>query len=124
SPATARTDPVILRQAAQNLIDNAIKYSPAGATIRVTVRASATDVEIAVIDEGPGISPEHRAHLAQRFYRPDPGRDRGKGGFGLGLSLTKAYMGLLGGAVSFAPGAPAGSVFILQLPTSTGRATT
>ncbi len=121
-PATAMSDPVLLRQALQNLVDNAIKYSPDGATIHVTVRASASAVEIAVKDNGPGIGDEHRANLAQRFYRPDRGRDRGRGGFGLGLSLTKAYMALLGGVLHFTPAEPRGCVFTLQLPIGNTRA--
>jgi two-component system sensor histidine kinase SenX3 len=110
------TDPVILRQALQNLVDNAIKYSPDGATIRVGVRQRDGRCEIDVTDEGPGISPEHRAHLAERFYRPDGGRGRKSGGFGLGLALTKAYMRIVGGELRYEPAQPRGSTFRLTLP--------
>ncbi|HVU32770.1 MAG TPA: ATP-binding protein [Opitutaceae bacterium] len=117
-PCTSFTDAVILRQALQNLIDNAIKYSPEGTTIRVTVRQSESMVSVAVADEGPGISPQHRSHLMERFFRPDRARGRGKGGFGLGLSITKAYMRVLGGALDYEALQPNGSVFILTLPTA------
>ena len=115
---TAHTDAVLLRQALQNLVDNAIKYSPAGSTIRVGVRLAAGGVCcVEVTDEGPGISEEHRARLMARFFRPDSGRGREQGGFGLGLALTKAYLRLLGGAVDFEPAPGGGSTFRLTFPT-------
>jgi two-component system OmpR family sensor kinase len=115
-PCAVSTDAVIFRQALQNLVDNAIKYSPPNATIRVSVREVDGHVDVAVSDEGPGIRPESRAHLMQRFYRPDRGRGRDSGGFGLGLSITKAYMRVLGGTLDYEPGVPKGSTFRLRLP--------
>lgn len=115
---SAVVDPVLLRQALQNLVDNAIKYSPAGSTIRLSVSARAEQLWIEVQDEGSGISPEHRAHLMQRFYRPDRDRGRQSGGFGLGLSITKAYLRVLGGALEYEPRTPRGSTFRLVLPKS------
>lgn len=113
---TVQTDPVLLRQALQNLIDNAIKYSPEGTVIRVVVRADGGGWAIEVVDEGAGVGAEHRAQIMARFFRPDAGRGRERGGFGLGLALTKAYMRLLGGTVECEPGATGGSVFRLTLP--------
>jgi heavy metal sensor kinase len=113
---TAQTDAVLLRQAIQNLVDNAIKYSPAGTTIQIKVREAGDHWVIEVTDEGPGIGVEHRSRLTARFFRPDSGRDRGRGGFGLGLALTKAYMRLLGGAVTYEPAAGGGSTFRLTWP--------
>jgi two-component system, OmpR family, sensor kinase len=115
-PCAVHTDAVIFRQALQNLVDNAIKYSPPNATIRVRVRQADGQVNVAVTDEGPGISPENRAHLMQRFFRPDRGRGRNSGGFGLGLSITKAYMRVLGGTLEYEPATPTGSTFRLRLP--------
>lgn len=115
-PCRATTDAVLLRQALQNLIDNAVKYSPAGAVVRVTVRALPDTIEIAVADDGPGIGEESRGQLTERFFRPDRGRGRNSGGFGLGLSITKAYMRVLGGALRHEPGVPGGSVFVLTVP--------
>lgn len=112
----AHTDPLLLRQALQNLVDNAIKYSPEGTAIRVAVRGTGENWIVEVADEGPGISPEHRAQIMARFFRPDMGRGRERGGFGLGLALTKAYMRLLGGTVGYEPGAAGGSVFRLTWP--------
>lgn len=115
-PCTTTTDPVIFRQALQNLVDNAIKYSPEQTEIRVSVRAVDDEIDVGVADEGPGISPEHRVHLSERFFRPDRSRGRDKGGFGLGLSITKAYMRVLGGRLVYVPGDRHGSVFHLVLP--------
>jgi heavy metal sensor kinase len=115
-PCRVHTDPVIFRQALQNLIDNAVKFSPDGATIQVSVDAEPSSINISVTDEGPGISIENQRHLAKRFYRPDPGRNRSHGGFGLGLSITKAYMRVLGGSMQYLAVQPRGSRFTLRLP--------
>ena len=115
-PCTAVTDPVLFRQALQNLLDNAFKYSPDGTTITVVVSADTERCHVAVSDEGPGINREHRTRLAQRFFRPDSGRGRSKGGFGLGLAITRAYMTALGGTLEHVPRAPHGSIFRLSLP--------
>jgi heavy metal sensor kinase len=109
-------DPVLLRQALQNLIDNAMKYSPIGASIRVSVSVQAGECRVAVTDEGPGIPPEHRARLANRFHRVEDSRVRGRGGFGLGLAITKAYLAAMGGRLEYAPGQPRGACFTLVLP--------
>jgi heavy metal sensor kinase len=122
-PCTVVTDPVLFRQALQNLIDNAIKYSPEDSLIRVTVTEHAAAVEVSVTDEGPGISPEYRAQLTERFFRTDRARGRSSGGFGLGLSITKAYMRVIGGVLRYEPVMPRGSRFSLLLPKSEGAAT-
>ncbi|MBL9215040.1 MAG: HAMP domain-containing protein [Opitutaceae bacterium] len=115
-PCRTRTDPVLVRQALQNLIENAIKYSPLGGTIRVGVEARAGWLEVTVADQGPGIAPAHAARIADRFFRVDDSRVRGRGGFGLGLAITKAYMHALGGTLDYAPAPGGGSVFRLRLP--------
>ncbi|MGH7943836.1 MAG: ATP-binding protein, partial [Opitutaceae bacterium] len=113
---TVVTDPVLFRQALQNLLDNAIKYSPDSTTIRVAIREEPEVIEVSVTDEGPGITSENRAHLMERFFRPDRARGRHSGGFGLGLSITKAYMRIIGGAIHYEPAVPRGSTFRLVLP--------
>ena len=110
------TDLVLLRQALQNLVENAIKYSPSGAAIQIDMIVHEKEVSIAVADEGPGIRLEDRDNLTKRFFRPSRGRDRENGGYGLGLSITKAYMRVLGGDVRYSPRDPTGSVFVLTLP--------
>jgi heavy metal sensor kinase len=116
-PCQANTDPVLFRQALQNLLDNAVKYSPPDSTVRVRVRREGGSASrISVADEGSGIPPEFRSRITDRFFRADRGRSRTAGGFGLGLSLTAAYMRVLGGTLHYQPAEPRGSVFTLQLP--------
>ncbi len=110
------TDELLFRQALQNLLDNAIKYSPNGATIRVVVQDAPDTCEVMIVDDGPGIKAEHREQLTKRFYRADAARASATGGHGLGLAITKAYMRVLGGSLTYEPGVPRGSVFRLRLP--------
>lgn len=111
---TALTDPLLFRQALQNLIDNAIKFSPAGATIRVALKPSSHAYTVAVTDNGAGIAPEFRERVMGRFFRADVARSAG--GFGLGLAITKAYMRSLGGTLEYEAIEPRGSIFRLILP--------
>jgi signal transduction histidine kinase len=115
-PCEVLTDPIILRQALQNLVDNAIKYSPVGGTIAVTARESPQGCEVSVADDGPGISPEHRSRITERFFRTESARAEGVEGLGLGLSITKAYLKVLGGTLDYAPRDLRGSVFRITLP--------
>lgn len=110
------TDPLLLRQALQNLLDNAIKHSPGGSAIYAAVTETADAFEISVQDNGPGVAPEHRERLMNRFFRADVARKGSSGGFGLGLAITKAYMRVLGGSIFYAPVSPNGSVFRLIVP--------
>jgi heavy metal sensor kinase len=109
------TDPLLLRQALQNLLDNAIKHSPPQSVIRTFVAETQEGFEISVQDDGPGVSAEHRERLMNRFFRADAARNA-SGGFGLGLALTKAYMQVLGGSIVYTPRTPKGSTFRLLLP--------
>ncbi len=110
------TDPLLLRQAVQNLLDNAMKYCPRGATIEVTARRTPRGCDIAVRDDGPGIPPEFRARVTERFFRLQDSRHRGSGGSGLGLAITKAYIGALGGTLRYEPRPGGGSIFHLFVP--------
>ncbi len=114
-PATAETDALLLRQALQNLLDNAIKYSTPHSLIRVRIAATEDHWVISVIDRGPGVKPAHRLHLTDRFFRADAARSP-RGGFGLGLAITKAYLRALGGELRFQSSEGAGSTFELVLP--------
>ena len=90
TPLYAEVDRTTLRQALINLLDNAIKYTPAGGQIHVAVSLNATNEPvIAVSDNGPGIAPEHQNMVYERFYRVDKGRSREIGGAGLGLSIAR-----------------------------------
>lgn len=113
-PCELWTDALLLRQALQNILDNALKYSPNGSTISLVVSHSTQECELAVTDDGPGISIEDRGRVAHRFFRADHARRRS--GFGLGLAITKAYMRVLGGKFTYEAAHPKGSTFRLTLP--------
>lgn len=89
-----------LEQALQNLGANAIRYAPAGSTIRLSARAGADGVRITVADQGAGIDPEHLPHIFDRFYKADASRTGVAGGSGLGLSIVRAIVERHGGRVS------------------------
>ena len=78
-----------LHSAFSNLINNAVRYTPAGGTIQLSWRAIGDGADFTVTDTGEGIAPEHIPHLTERFYRVDSGRSRASGGTGLGLSIVK-----------------------------------
>jgi len=104
-------DAKALEQVLFNLVDNAIKYSPAGASVQIAAQTAGNDVRIEVRDDGPGIDPKHRVRIFERFYRVDPGRSREMGGTGLGLSIVKHLVEAMGGEVGVEPRRPRGSVF-------------
>jgi signal transduction histidine kinase len=116
SPVSVSADRDILRHALGNLVDNAVKYSPNGASIRVVVRAANGSGTVEVIDHGPGIPPEHRAKVFERFYRVDKGRARVDGGSGLGLAIVRWAVEAHGGSVEVRSEVGAGSTFRLALP--------
>jgi two-component system phosphate regulon sensor histidine kinase PhoR len=82
-----------------NLVDNAVKYCPAGTHIRLYAVAAGRDVELVVADDGPGIEQRHLPRLFERFYRVDAGRSRDVGGTGLGLSIVKHLVEAMSGTV-------------------------
>ena len=99
-----------------NLIDNAVKYSPEGASVEVSAAVEAAGLSIRVKDAGRGIPREHLTRLFERFYRVDKARSRDMGGTGLGLSIVKHIAVAHGGwvAVESTPGL--GSTFTITLP--------
>ncbi len=117
----AELNPALLEQAVINLVDNAVKYSDAGDTIRVIAveEPDGTDgrrVRVSVQDEGCGIEAEHLPRLFERFYRVDRARSRQLGGTGLGLSIVKHIVQAHGGAVSVESTPGVGSTFTIDLP--------
>lgn len=107
-------DPFLLAQAVGNLLDNAVKYTPAGGHVRLASgRDEAGRPQITVADSGPGIPEAERGRVTERFYRGDAAR--GQGGVGLGLSLVQAVARLHGGSLALADNAP-GLRAVLTLP--------
>lgn len=97
--ATVTTDADALRQVLTNFLDNALRYSPAGAPVVVTAARDGYGVRLSVRDEGPGIPAEHLPRIFERFYRADPSRSREEGGTGLGLAIVKHLVEAQGGRV-------------------------
>ncbi|QEM67756.1 HAMP domain-containing protein [Geobacter sp. FeAm09] len=113
----AMADPLILRQSLLNLVDNALKYTPAYGSIRVTVRRiTPSEAAIEVRDSGPGIAKEHHARIFDRFYRLDKGRTRERGGTGLGLAISRWGAEANGGRIELESEEGSGSTFRLVLP--------
>jgi two-component system sensor histidine kinase VicK len=98
------------------VLENAVKYSPGGGVIRVTLRAETTTLIISVSDTGIGIPPEKLIHIFERFYRVDTRLTREVGGAGLGLAIAKRIMQLQGGDIWAESEPGAGSTFSMALP--------
>ncbi len=113
---TVRGNPELLERAVGNLVDNAVKYGPAGGRVRVRGEARAERVRVAVADQGPGIAPEHLPRLFTRFYRVDRARKRDAGGTGLGLAIVKHIASLHRGEVAVQSTPGQGSTFEFSLP--------
>jgi heavy metal sensor kinase len=104
-----------------NLGENAIKYTPAGGRVEITLDQRAADAVLEVCDTGPGIPPEDQAHIFDRFYRSDPARSgaQGRAGVGLGLALARSIVVLHGGHITVESTPGAGSRFRVVLPMAT-----
>jgi len=109
-------DADLLMTACRNLIDNAIKHSPAGTAVGVGVRCRDGLVSVAVTDRGPGIPEEDQERVFERFYRVDNARSRATGGTGLGLSIVKHVASNHGGEVTLWSRPGQGATFTLRLP--------
>lgn len=105
-----------MTQVIDNLLNNAIKYSPDGGTITVSIRDNHQSVIFSVRDEGIGISQADMEHLFERFYRVDKARSREQGGSGLGLAISKEVVELHGGNIWVESVEGEGSVFNFELP--------
>lgn len=99
-----------------NLLDNAIRYSPKGAQVRVSVCRNNGQIRVDVEDEGPGIGEEELDRIFRRFHRADASRSRETGGYGLGLAITKAMVEAYGGTIAAANRHPSGTTFSVSLP--------
>jgi two-component system, OmpR family, sensor histidine kinase SenX3 len=109
-------DLTLLVTALSNLVENAIAYSPAEASVSVSRRRVGEHVEIAVTDRGIGIATEHQKRVFERFFRVDPARSRATGGTGLGLAIVKHVLANHGGEVRLWSSPGTGSTFTMRLP--------
>lgn len=111
-------DRVKLTQVFENLVDNALKYTPARSQITVSIQWKNREMHVRVADNGPGIPPADLPHIFERFYRVDKGRSREKGGTGLGLSIVKHIVQLHGGRIWAESTAGQGTAIAFTLPAS------
>ena len=109
-------DPDRLAQVVTNLLENAVRYTPAGGWIRVSVAALPGGAELSVEDSGPGFSQEAQAHIFERFYRAETSRNRRGGGSGLGLAIVHTLVELHGGRVEAHNRPQGGAAFHVTLP--------
>ncbi|MFN2617858.1 MAG: sensor histidine kinase [Thermoleophilaceae bacterium] len=107
-----------LRQVLSNLVENAIKYSPAGTEVRVAIWHDGAEAGVTVTDQGMGIPAADLSHVFERFYRVDSSRRRGDGGSGLGLAICRTIVDAHGGRIWAASQEGRGSEFSFALPAS------
>jgi len=116
-PVKAEED--ALARVFENLLQNAIRYSPEGKTITVHAEEKEKEILFAIRDEGPGIPPKHQSRIFERFYRVDKERSRQSGGTGLGLAICRNAVTGMGGRIwveSPPPAGARGSIFFFTLP--------
>jgi signal transduction histidine kinase len=116
-PAVVEGDAERLRQAIQNLVDNALRHTAPGGSVTISAVAKNREVSISVEDTGVGIAAEHLPRLFDRFYRVDKPRSRAGGGTGLGLAIVKYVAEAHGGTVAVQSEPGVGSRFTIVLPT-------
>jgi signal transduction histidine kinase len=109
-----------LAQVFTNLVDNALKFTPAGGSLTLRAAQAGTGVHVEVADTGAGILPQALPHLFDRFYQADPSRPGGQNhGTGLGLAIVKEIVEAHGGKISVRSEPGAGSTFTVSLPLNT-----
>jgi signal transduction histidine kinase len=99
-----------------NLLSNAAKFSPEGATVEVTMETTDGIVRVGVNDSGPGIPESFRGRIFGRFAQADMSHTRQKGGTGLGLAICKRLLEMMGGKIGFSDRAGGGTTFWFELP--------
>jgi signal transduction histidine kinase len=114
-------DAVRIEQVVRNLIDNALKYSPPGGTIEVSAARDGGVLVVTVADEGPGVAPEHRERVFDRFFRVEP-PGMSVGGAGLGLAICRRFVEMHGGRMDIDPARGNGAAFRFTLPLPEGDA--
>lgn len=110
-------DPRLLSTILDNLVSNAIRYTPTGGNVSVSSHRRRGQRILAVTDSGIGIAPEHQRRIFDRFYRVDEARDRASGGTGLGLALARRAARAIGGRIELESTPGVGTEFRLVLPT-------
>jgi two-component system sensor histidine kinase ChvG len=109
-----------LTQVFENLIDNAVSFSPPSGRVTISLREAGDTVEVAVSDQGPGIPAEHRNRIFHRFFSYRPEDDQDSGHTGLGLALVRAIVESYGGSVTAEPCDSGGTKMVVVLPVADG----
>ena len=109
-------DPQRFQQVIGNLIDNALRFTPEGSSIDLTIRRQENNVELTVADSGPGIPEDELAHIFDRFWRGEKSRARSTGGAGLGLSIARQLVEAQGGKITARNRSPRGFEVQITLP--------
>ncbi|MGZ8635324.1 MAG: sensor histidine kinase, partial [Solirubrobacteraceae bacterium] len=115
-PALVLGDAHQLRQVLGNLLRNALMHTPAGTPVQVSIANARDEVRIEVRDHGDGLPTEDTDALFERFWRAEAGRERGKGGAGLGLAIVGGIVTAHGGRVEAHDAPGGGASFVVQLP--------
>jgi signal transduction histidine kinase len=110
------TDPDRLTQVIDNLVSNAIKFSPRNAEVVLSAGRAGDRARIKVRDHGPGIPPDYRERIFDRFVQVDATDRRRRGGTGLGLSIAREIVTLLGGTIDFESAPGRGTIFKVEIP--------
>jgi signal transduction histidine kinase len=121
-PVVWTTDPDKLREVLVNLLHNAVQYNRQDGSIDVSAHSADGWLDVQVHDTGPGIPKDAFAHIFERFYRADPSRHASELHAGLGLSIVKGYVGLLGGTITVDSQVGQGSTFRVRLPNGAAAA--
>lgn len=118
-PLPVIADDARLRQVLTNLVGNAARHTPEGTPVEIVLSADATMARVAVRDHGPGIPPEHREAVFERFHRVDPSRNSALGGSGLGLAIVRSLVLAQHGEVVVTETPGGGATFEVSLPLAT-----
>jgi len=113
-------DPIRLEQVLNNLMSNALRYTPEGGYVSLRVSCDEKEVLISVRDTGPGIQPDMLPHVFERFYRADSSRNREEGGSGLGLAIARQLARAHDGSLDAGNHPDGGAIFTLRLPIRPG----
>jgi signal transduction histidine kinase len=110
----------LLERVFENVLDNAIRYTPSGGRVSLSVSAAPDAVEVEISDTGRGIPPGDIPHIFERFYRVDKSRNRESGGVGLGLTIAKQIIDMHSGQIAVSSHLGAGTSFTITLPMAAG----
>lgn len=112
----ANLDPSRFTQVLNNILDNALRYTPANGAVEMETKQVEGKIQISIQDNGEGVTPEEAAHLFDRFYRADEARNRNDGGSGLGLAIAKSIVEMHGGKIWAESEKGKGLKIVIELP--------